>query len=92
MSTAFAVIAQAVSDNGSMLIAYGPLGIICGWFMLRCEKLFTEIRGLAHRIDGLTRALLVDMINRESCGAQTKAYAQEAIAKIDARNAGGSTD
>ena len=75
------------AEAAPVLLSYGPLGIMCAWFMLRSEKLFTEIRDLAHRIDGLTKALLVDMANRDSCGLQTKAYAKEAIAKIDARAA-----
>lgn len=78
--------AQA-ADGSGILLTYGPLGAICVWFMWRAERVFTEIRDLGHRIDGLTKALLVDMANRDSCGLQTKAYAKEAIAKIDARAA-----
>lgn len=85
MNTIAQVAAQIATDNAHTLLAYGPLGIICGWFMWRGEKVVSEIAGLAHRIDGLTKALLVDMANRETCGVQTKAYAREAIAKIDAR-------
>lgn len=78
-----------VSDLAPALLQYGPLGAMCLWFMFRCERLFGEISSLGHRIDGLTKALLVDMANRESCGIQTKVYAKEAIAKIDARTEGG---
>lgn len=81
----FAVVAQVAADNAGVLLTYGPLGAMCAWLMFRAEKVFTEIRDLAHRIDGLTKALLVDMTNRDTCGAQTKLYAREAIAKIDAR-------
>lgn len=83
-----AILAQTVIENSSMLLTYGPLGAMCVWFMLRAEKVFTEIRDLAHRIDGLTKALLIDMTNRDTCGVQTKEYAREAIAKIDARMSG----
>lgn len=86
MSTVLAVIAQVAADNTSVLLTYGPLGVMTAWLMWRSEKVFTEIRDLAHRIDSLTKALLVDMANRDTCGAQTKAYAKEAIAKIDARS------
>ena len=86
MHIVLAVIAQAAADNASVLLTYGPLGVMTAWLMWRSEKVFTEIRDLAHRIDGLTKALLVDMSNRDTCGVQTKAYAKEAIAKIDARN------
>ena len=75
------------AEAAPVLLSYGPLGIMCAWFMWRAERVFTEIRDLAHRIDGLTKALLIDMANRETCGVQTKAYAKEAIAKIDARAA-----
>lgn len=79
------VLAQIAQDNASALLAYGPLGVICAWFMFRAEKLFGEIRALGHRIDGLTRALLVDLTERDSCGHRTKEFAQEEIAKIEAR-------
>ncbi len=67
------------------LYTYGPMGIVLGWFMFRAEKFVAEIRSLSHRIDGLTRAMLVDMASRDSCGVATKKYANEAIAAIDAR-------
>lgn len=76
-------LAQFAAENP--LMAFGPLGIICCWFMWRGEKVASRIGDLAHRIDGLTKALLVDMVNRENVGPQTKHYASEAIAKIDAR-------
>ncbi len=85
MSIVAAIVAQAATDNAPLLLSYGPLGIMCAWLMYKGEKVFTEIRDLAHRIDGLTKALLVDMANRDTCGIQTKRYAQDAIARIDAR-------
>lgn len=88
MSTV-AVIAQLVNET-PLLYTYGPMGIVLAWFMWRGEKIVTEIRSLAHRIDGLTKALLVDMVERETCGLHVKRYAKEEIAKIDARIGGGS--
>jgi hypothetical protein len=80
------VLAQTVAaDPSSLLLAYGPMGAILAWFMLRGEKLVGEIRGLSHRIDGLTRALLMDLVSRDSVGVQTKAQARAEIAKIEAR-------
>ncbi len=80
------LIAQvAAVEPGSVLISYGPMGVILGWFMLRGEKLVVEIRGLSHRIDGLTRALLMDLVSRDSVGIQTKTQARAEIAKIEAR-------
>ncbi len=53
--------------------------------MYQGMKLPKELRTLAHRIDGLTRALLVDMTERDSAGIHVKKYAREEIAKIDER-------
>lgn len=78
------IIAQVAQEH-SLLYSYGPLGIICGWLMWRDERRGNESRSLGHRIDGLTKALLVDMTGRDSCGVATKKYANEAIAAIDAR-------
>jgi len=75
---------------------YGVIGVVLGWFMWRDEKrandskvrderISTDYRALGHRIDGLSKALLVDMTERESCGLHVKRYAREEIAKIDAR-------
>ncbi len=82
--TLYAFFSQIATDN-PVLIAYGPLGVICGWFMVRFEKIFGELRGLNHKIEGLTRAMLVDLLERESVGRKAKDYAREAIAKIDAQ-------
>lgn len=75
----------ASTDPLGLLLAYGPMGVILAWFMVRGEKLVIEIRSLSHRIDGLTRALLMDLVSRDSVGIQTKAQARAEIAKIDAR-------
>jgi transposase InsO family protein len=78
-------LAQLAVENQSVLLAYGPMGVILAWFMFRGEKLVGEIRSLAHRIDGLTRALLMDMVTRDSVGPATKDAARAEIAKIEAR-------
>jgi hypothetical protein len=72
--------------NMPVLYTYGPMGIILGWFMLRGEKLIVEIRGLSSRIDSLTRALLVDTIDRDTCGEHAKQFARDSIAQIDSRD------
>ena len=79
------VIAQ-VAAEAAPFAQYGVLGAVLAWFMYHGSKLPGEIRSLAHRIDGLTKALLVDMTERESCGLHTKRYARDEIAKIDARS------
>lgn len=75
--------AQAVIE--SPLAQYGLLGTVLAYFMYQGTKLGGEIRSLAHRIDGLTRAMLMDMVNRDGVGSQTKRHAQDALNKIDAR-------
>lgn len=75
-----------VAVHEDLLFAYGPMGIILAWFMFRAEKVAAKIGDLAHRIDGLTKALLIDMVERES-SPKVREYARETIAKIDARNA-----
>lgn len=79
------LIAQATPDGFGVLINYGPLGVMLAWFMLRFEKLVVEIRSLSHRLDGLTKALLMDLVSRDSTGPATRAQAQQEIAKIEAR-------
>lgn len=93
------ILAQAaqLAEANPALYTYGPLGIICAYFMWRDEKrsaMFREHENrnaawhqeILHRIDGLTRALLVDMMERENVGKQVRDYATQVIAKIDARS------
>lgn len=86
MSTLQNLLAQ-LTDAQPVLFTYGPMGVVLGWFMWRGEKLAIKIVDLSHRIDGLTKALLVDMVERESAGTHVRQYAEETIRKIDARSA-----
>jgi hypothetical protein len=87
-------IAQIINENANALLTYGPLGIVCGWLMWKiermenklCEGLSSKLGDLSHRIEGLTRTMLVDMAERESAGERTKEYARDTIAQIDARS------
>lgn len=85
-------------DGGATLVTYGPLGIITAWLMYRDEKRATAFReienkngsyhhDILHRIDGLTKALLVDKVESEHTSPSVRKYAQDTIAKIDARSA-----
>ena len=78
-------LAQIAAEHSSVLLTYGPMGIILAWFMWRGERMTDKLADLAHRIDGLTKALLVDMVERESSGDATKRFARDAIARIDSR-------
>jgi len=76
--------AQVASDL-QPVAQYGLLGTVLAWLMYQTKDIPKDIKSLANRVDGLTRALLVDMAERESCGLNVKRYAREEIAKIDAR-------
>lgn len=70
---------------GQGLFVYGPMGLVLAWFMLRGEAVVREIRALAHRIDGLTKAMLIDVLSREHAGSSTREAAREMLTKIEDR-------
>lgn len=70
----------------ALLVAYGPMGIVLAWFLIRFERLPKAFATLSHRIDGLTRAMLLDVASRENCGNGSKRIANEMLAKIEARS------
>ena len=78
------VIGQIAAENP--LATYGLAGILLSWALWFINQLRQDLKDLAHRLDGLTRALLVDMAERDSIGERTKQYCRDAIAAIDARN------
>lgn len=79
------IIAQVAQEH-SVLYAYGPLGIICGWFMLRGEALIKEVRNYGHKIDGLRLALLANAAASDAAGASVRSFANEEIARIKAKD------
>ena len=81
----FLLIAQGTADSMSPLYTYGPLGIFCAWLMWRGERVYDGLNKLSHRIDGLTRAMLVDVLSRDT-GPTTHKTAQEMLSKIEARD------
>lgn len=85
------LLAQAVPELTltSALVIYGPMGGMLVWFMLTVTR---SIKDLAHRIDGMTRAMLVDVISRDSTGVHARQTAHEMLAKIESRDAGGKRD
>ncbi len=85
-------LAQVASEMNP-LAQFGLLGVVLGYFMYQGYRLPAEIRSLAHRIDGMTKALLMDLISRDGVGPHAREEARKAIAKIQAResmNAGNS--
>lgn len=80
------LIAQAgVVDPITGLYVYGPMGIMLAWFMVRHDR---AMNTLSHRIDGMTRALLVDTLSRDNVGDVARRYAEKELAKIEARESG----
>ncbi len=67
----------------SLVIIYGPMGIMLAWFMLRSEK---AMNTLSHRIDGMTRAMLVDTLSRENVGSSSRKLAEEMLSNIENRS------
>lgn len=92
-----AFIAQLAAENPT-LYGYGPLGVMCAFFMWRDVQrereriiertLFIgELRAVRHSTDGLQRAFLVTTLEQAVFPASVKDYAQKQITKIDARMA-----
>ena len=87
-------------DAGAFITAltsYGFPGFVCCWFMWYGQKLMkehrdswketnAEIKILSHRMDGMTRAMLVDALSRESTGPATYKVAQDMLSKINVRD------
>lgn len=69
------------------LLTYGPMGIMLVWLMWRVEERFEKmadrLETLAHRINGMTRAMLADILSRDSSGAAARKIAEEMLTKMD---------
>jgi hypothetical protein len=90
MSFALDALAQLGSEYQQPLLTYGPLGVMTLWFMLRGEKIangvISELRDLSHRMDGITRAMLADVLTREGANEYAKKFVADQLAKIEARD------
>ncbi len=64
---------------------YGLLGVIIGWVLLKVDKRLDSIekaiQGNSHKITGLNRVLLLEMLSRDNLSIQTKVLAREELAK-----------
>ena len=89
--------AELTIDFASGLVIYGPLGIGWLYFMWRDEKRDTstetrnvatnmEIRGLSHRIHGLTTALIMDVYSRPTVSESTRRMAEELMQRANVVN------
>lgn len=86
----FMAIALAQIDAGAhpVLLTYGPLGVMCGWFMLRGEALIKEVRGYGHKIDGLRLAILAQAATASANNPSLRSMLEQEIARINAAEDG----
>ncbi len=78
------ILAQSATvDPITGIVIYGPMGLMLAWFMLRSEK---AMNTLSHRIDGMTRALLVDTLSRDNVGSTSRKLAEEMLTNIENRS------
>jgi len=91
----FAIIAQVLENNWPIILNYGAIGLICMWLMFRDErrdKLMREmnrettsaINNLAHKFNGLTRALIFNAATYAPNGV--KEMAQAELEKMEAKS------
>lgn len=89
------LLAQIAAENPA-LYTYGPLGVVCAFFMWRDVQrererivertiFIGELRAVRHSMDGLQRAFLVTTLEQAIFPPSVKEYARAQIAKIDAR-------
>ena len=76
-------------DLPAMLFTYGPLGIVLAWFMMRGESKLDRVADrldrLAHKIEGVTRAMLADVISREDADSRAREIARNMLSELDAQ-------
>ena len=79
-------------DMQNVLFAYGPMGVMLGWFMLRGEKLIKEVRDFGHKIDGLRLALLANTISNANTPPALRSFCDAEIARVEAKRSGQDDD
>ena len=79
----FAQLAPAAENQA--LYSYGPLGVMCAWFMWRGEALIKEVRSYGHKLDGLRLALLASAAASDSAGPNLRKMCEEEITRINAK-------
>ena len=78
---------QAVEFH-SVLFAYGPMGVMLGWFMLRGEKLIKEVRDFGQKIDGLRLALLANTISNANTPEALRRFCDSEISRVEHQRRG----
>jgi len=89
-----AFIAQLVEHDWQTLVNYGAIGFICAWLIYRDERkdrlmrdmnreTTTAINNLAHKFNGLTRALIFNAATYAPNGIREMAQAE--LEKMEAK-------
>lgn len=89
--------ADAVVSGNPALYAYGPLGVMVAWFMLRGETFIKEVRktredtinelqNYGHKIDGLRIAMLVNTAENDQVSQKLRDFCRLEISRIQAKN------
>ena len=84
MAAEHELVARLLSAGGAATI----LSIVLAWFMFKNERNFDRIglalERLSHKFHGMTKAMLIDTMSRESTGPTARRLAQEMINDIEA--------
>lgn len=70
----------------TLLVAYGPMGIMLAWFMWRFEAMIKAFRELGHKIEGWSKVQLVDIMSRPGTTATTRQVASDLLADMERRS------
>lgn len=82
----FTILAQVADVNPTtLLVAYGPMGIMLVWFMWRFEAMIKAFRSLSHQIEGMSKVLLVEVMSRPSTTPATRQVATNLLADMERR-------
>jgi hypothetical protein len=75
------ILAQVAAEN-PVLYTYGPLGVLCSYFIWRGETLAKDVK---KELVDMKSTMLLDILSRESAGEKARAIAQRMLAEIEAR-------
>ncbi len=73
-------------NSTTLIVAYGPMGIMLAWFMWRFEAMVKAFRGLSHTIDGMTKAMLVEVMSRPGSTNAARQTASEMLSKMEQKD------
>lgn len=80
------IVAAVVEPEVSILYAYGPMGVILSWFMLRGEKLAARV---TKELTEMRETLLLDIMSRDTVSDFVRETVQS---KLNAIQAGRKSD